>query len=45
MPRSVVYITNILPWRPPQNRDPTPDEIAMLHALRAAARRTGGPTC
>ena len=24
-----VYITNILPWRPPQNRDPTPDEIAM----------------
>ncbi len=25
-----VYITNILPWRPPQNRDPTPDEIAML---------------
>ena len=25
-----VYITNILPWRPPQNRDPLPDEIAML---------------
>jgi uracil-DNA glycosylase len=25
-----VYITNILAWRPPQNRDPTPDEIAML---------------
>jgi DNA polymerase len=25
-----VYITNILPWRPPQNRDPTPDEIAMM---------------
>lgn len=25
-----VYITNILPWRPPQNRDPRPDEIAML---------------
>ena len=24
------YITNILPWRPPQNRDPLPDEIAML---------------
>ena len=25
-----VYITNILPWRPPQNRDPKPDEIAMM---------------
>ena len=25
-----VYITNILPWRPPQNRDPSPEEIAML---------------
>ena len=27
---SSVYITNVLPWRPPQNRDPRPDEIAML---------------
>ncbi|MCG6903870.1 MAG: uracil-DNA glycosylase [Rhodobacter sp.] len=25
-----VYITNILPWRPPQNRDPLPAEIAMM---------------
>ncbi|MEM9434307.1 MAG: uracil-DNA glycosylase [Pseudomonadota bacterium] len=25
-----IYITNILPWRPPQNRDPSPDEIAMM---------------
>ena len=25
-----VYITNVLPWRPPQNRDPTPEEIAMM---------------
>ncbi|WP_299691429.1 uracil-DNA glycosylase [uncultured Tateyamaria sp.] len=25
-----VYITNVLPWRPPQNRDPKPEEIAMM---------------
>ncbi len=25
-----IYITNILPWRPPQNRDPEPAEIAMM---------------
>jgi DNA polymerase len=25
-----VYITNVLPWRPPENRDPTQDEINML---------------
>lgn len=28
--RENVYITNVLPWRPPQNRDPSPEEIAML---------------
>lgn len=25
-----VYITNVLPWRPPQNRDPKPEEIQMM---------------
>ncbi len=25
-----IYITNILPWRPPQNRDPRPEEMAMM---------------
>ncbi len=25
-----IYITNVMPWRPPQNREPTPDEIAMM---------------
>jgi DNA polymerase len=29
-PGRALYITNVLPWRPPQNRDPTPQEIAML---------------
>lgn len=28
--QSALYITNVLPWRPPQNRDPKPNEIAML---------------
>ncbi len=27
---SAVYITNVLPWRPPQNRDPEAEEIAMM---------------
>ena len=26
--RTKVYITNVLPWRPPQNRDPSPEEAA-----------------
>jgi len=25
-----LYITNVLPWRPPQNRDPSADEASML---------------
>ncbi|CTQ33692.1 uracil-DNA glycosylase [Jannaschia rubra] len=29
-PSRAVYITNILPWRPPSNRDPAPDEVAMM---------------
>ena len=27
--RSGVYITNILPWRPPGNRTPTPNEVTV----------------
>jgi len=27
--RTSVYITNVLPWRPPQNRDPSPEEAAI----------------
>jgi uracil-DNA glycosylase len=29
-PETALYITNVLPWRPPGNRDPEPGEIAML---------------
>lgn len=25
-----VYLTNVVPWRPPQNRDPSQDEINMM---------------
>ncbi len=28
--RSEVYITNVLPWKPPGNRAPTPDEVNMM---------------
>lgn len=28
--QDALYITNVMPWRPPQNRDPSPDEIAMM---------------
>ncbi len=28
--KDAVYITNVLPWRPPQDRDPKPDEVDML---------------
>src|SRR5919206_491583 len=27
--RSQVYIANVVPWRPPGNRTPTPQEIAI----------------
>lgn len=29
-PNASVYIMNIMPWRPPQNRDPNPQEIEMM---------------
>lgn len=30
-----VYITNVLPWRPPQNRNPKPEGIAMMKPFLA----------
>lgn len=29
-PQAALYITNVMPWRPPGNRDPEPAEIAMM---------------
>lgn len=28
--KAALYITNVMPWRPPGNRDPSPEEIAMM---------------
>ncbi len=30
---AAVYITNVMPWRPPQNRDPSVDEMTMMKAF------------
>ncbi|MEL6424785.1 MAG: uracil-DNA glycosylase [Pseudomonadota bacterium] len=32
-PEAGAYITNVLPWRPPQNRDPSTDEMAIMKAF------------
>jgi DNA polymerase len=32
-PARAVYITNVLPWRPVDNRDPATDEVAMMVAF------------
>lgn len=36
-PREAVYITNVVPWRPPGNRNPTAEEISLCQpfAMRA----------
>ena len=34
-PEKALYITNVLPWRPPQNRDPSSAEIAMMRPFMA----------
>jgi len=28
--QSALYVTNVLPWRPPHDRDPKPEEVAMM---------------
>ena len=40
---SSVYITNVLPWRPPQNRDPKPEEIAMMQPFLQRHIALAGP--
>jgi len=38
-----LYIANVLPWRPPQNRDPSGDEIAMMAPFLARHIELAGP--
>jgi uracil-DNA glycosylase len=42
-PASALYITNMLPWRPPQNREPTPEEISMLQPFVRRHVELAGP--
>ncbi len=40
-----LYLTNVLPWRPPQNREPTTEEIAMLQPFLARHVALADPDC
>ena len=33
--QAALYITNVMPWRPPGNRDPEPHEVAMMRPFVA----------
>jgi DNA polymerase len=41
--RSQVYIANVVPWRPPGNRTPTPQEIAICKPFIARQIELAGP--
>ena len=41
--RSKVYIANVVPWRPPGNRTPTPLETAACLPFHAPPNRARGP--
>ena len=38
-----LYITNVMPWRPPQNREPDPAEIAMMRPFVERHIELAGP--
>jgi len=38
-----LYITNVVPWRPPQNRDPSAEEIAMMLPFLKRHIQLAGP--
>lgn len=42
-PAAALYITNTVPWRPPGNREPTRDELAMLRPFLLRHIELAGP--
>jgi len=42
-PGAGLYITNVLPWRPPGNRDPSAEEIALLRPFLMRHIALAGP--
>lgn len=42
-PARALYITNVMPWRPPQNRRPEPAEIAMMRPFLERHIELAGP--
>jgi len=43
--RTGVYIANVIPWRPPGNRTPTPQETQICLPFIPATDRTGQSRC
>jgi uracil-DNA glycosylase len=41
--RTSVYIANVVPWRPPGNRTPTPQEVAICHPFITRQIELVGP--
>lgn len=41
--RSSAYVTNIVPWRPPGNRNPTPQEVAICRPFIERQIELAGP--
>ena len=41
--RTKVYIANMVPWRPPGNRNPTPEELALCAPFRHTGRSNWWP--
>lgn len=43
-PATALYVTTTIPWRTPQNRDPSPEEIAMMRPFVERHIQLANPT-